>query len=99
LPHAERSDVVLKHLSAVHPQLNDRKIVNRTRVGVGIIIVGAAELRVVHARPALRSASPHHRAGGRIFFAGEHASLTHTWIQGAFESALRAVREMLQEGT
>ena len=32
---------------------------------------------------------------GRIFFAGEHASLTHTWMQGALESALQAVREML----
>jgi monoamine oxidase len=32
---------------------------------------------------------------GRIFFAGEHASLSHTWMQGALESALRAVREML----
>ena len=31
----------------------------------------------------------------RIFFAGEHASLTHTWMQGALESALVAVREML----
>jgi len=28
---------------------------------------------------------------GRIFFAGEHASLTHAWIQGAIHSALRAV--------
>src|SRR6266436_5005386 len=32
---------------------------------------------------------------GRIYFAGEHASLTHTWMQGALESALVAVREML----
>ena len=33
---------------------------------------------------------------GRVHFAGEHASLTHTWIQGALESGLRAVREMLE---
>jgi monoamine oxidase len=33
---------------------------------------------------------------GRIFFAGEHTSLTHSWMQGALESALRAVTEMLQ---
>jgi monoamine oxidase len=32
---------------------------------------------------------------GRIFFAGEHISLTHTWMQGALESALQAVRDML----
>ena len=32
---------------------------------------------------------------GRIYLAGEHASLTHTWMQGALESGLRATREML----
>ncbi|MEM8722284.1 MAG: NAD(P)/FAD-dependent oxidoreductase [Cyanobacteria bacterium P01_G01_bin.39] len=32
---------------------------------------------------------------GRIFFAGEHASLDHSWIQGALESSLRAVKSML----
>jgi monoamine oxidase len=26
---------------------------------------------------------------GRIYFAGEHASLAHAWIQGALESGLR----------
>jgi monoamine oxidase len=32
---------------------------------------------------------------GKIFFAGEHASLTPSWMQGALESALRAVEEMV----
>jgi monoamine oxidase len=32
---------------------------------------------------------------GRLFFAGEHISLTHTWMQGALDSALLAVRDML----
>jgi monoamine oxidase len=27
---------------------------------------------------------------GRIYFAGEHTSLAHAWIQGAIESGLRA---------
>lgn len=30
------------------------------------------------------------RPEGRIYFAGEHASLYHAWIQGALESGLRA---------
>lgn len=30
------------------------------------------------------------RPEGRIYFAGEHASLHHAWIQGAIESGLRA---------
>lgn len=33
---------------------------------------------------------------GRIHFAGEHASLYHAWIQGAFESGLRAAIEIYQ---
>jgi monoamine oxidase len=32
---------------------------------------------------------------GRIFMAGEHASLTPTWMQGALESAQRAVDQMV----
>ncbi len=31
---------------------------------------------------------------GRIHFAGEHASLTHAWIQGAIESGLRVAHEV-----
>jgi monoamine oxidase len=31
---------------------------------------------------------------GRFHFAGEHASLTHTWIQGAIESGVRAACEI-----
>ena len=36
---------------------------------------------------------------GRIHFAGEHASLTHAWIQGAIESGLRAAYEIHQSAT
>ena len=31
---------------------------------------------------------------GRIYFAGEHCSLYHAWIQGALESGIRAAREI-----
>ena len=31
---------------------------------------------------------------GRYFFAGEHASIQHRWIEGAIESALRAALEV-----
>jgi monoamine oxidase len=31
---------------------------------------------------------------GRIHFAGEHASLSHAWIQGAIESGVRAASEI-----
>ena len=31
---------------------------------------------------------------GKLIFAGEHTSFTHGWIQGAFESGLRAAYEV-----
>lgn len=33
---------------------------------------------------------------GQIHFAGEHASMAHSWMQGALESGLRAVVEILK---
>ena len=37
------------------------------------------------------------RAEGRLFFAGEHISIAPGWIQGALESSLAALSEMLQK--
>ena len=34
---------------------------------------------------------------GRIYFAGEHCSLYHAWIQGALESGIRAAREIHEQ--
>jgi monoamine oxidase len=34
---------------------------------------------------------------GRVFFAGEHTSLHHAWIQGAIESGLRAAQQLHAE--
>jgi len=31
---------------------------------------------------------------GRVYFAGEHASRAHAWIQGAIESGLRAAHQI-----
>jgi len=34
------------------------------------------------------------RPEGRVYFAGEHCSLWHAWIQGALESGIRAARDI-----
>jgi monoamine oxidase len=34
------------------------------------------------------------RPEGRVYFAGEHCSLHHAWIQGALESGIRAARQI-----
>jgi monoamine oxidase len=36
------------------------------------------------------------RPEGRIYFAGEHCSLYHAWIQGALESGIRGARQILE---
>ncbi len=35
---------------------------------------------------------------GRVVFAGEHASLNHSWMQGALESGVRAVQIVVNNG-
>ncbi|KXK05257.1 MAG: Flavin containing amine oxidoreductase [Acidobacteria bacterium OLB17] len=39
---------------------------------------------------------PFPREDPLVFFAGEHLSVAHAWIQGAIDTALRAVRDILQ---
>ena len=100
LRHTERSKVVIEHLSKVHPQLLKTGLLSRT--------ASWSWDNHPFSRGAFCWFSPGQQGTlyqhlispeGRFFFAGEHASLTHTWIQGALESALRAVKQMLEVGT
>lgn len=96
LPHAERSQFVLDTLALVHPQLKEAGLIDRTAswawdndpYSSGAFCwftPGQHETLYQHL------VSPE----GRLFFAGEHSSLTPTWMQGALESGLRAVQQML----
>ncbi|WP_146851012.1 flavin monoamine oxidase family protein [Brevifollis gellanilyticus] len=96
LEPALQREVVLTHLSKVHPQLAEPDMVQRT--------IGWSWDRHAWAGGAFAwfNAGQHStlyrhllEPEGRIHFAGEHASLNHTWMQGALESALRAVKEVL----
>jgi len=97
LPHAERAAAVLQHLSRVHPQLRRAGLIRHTASWSwdNHPLSGGAFAWFM---PGQHSALHRHLVApeGRIYFAGEHASLTHTWMQGALESGLRAVREMLE---
>jgi monoamine oxidase len=96
LPHRARAALALEHVARVHPQLAAAGTVRRTASwswdahpwSGGAF---AWFLPGQHAALHRHVIAPE----GRVFFAGEHASLAHTWMQGALESALRAVREML----
>lgn len=87
--------VVMSQLGQVHPQLLEPGMVQRT--------VGWSWDRHPWSGGAFAWFAPGQHTAlypdliapeGRIHFAGEHASLGHTWIQGAFESALRAIKEI-----
>ena len=96
LPHPERAATVLRHLSRVHPQLRDPAMVRETASWSWDThpLSGGA---FAWFKPGQHSTLHRHIVApeGRIYFAGEHASLTHTWMQGALESAQRAISELL----
>jgi len=96
LSHAERSQVVVDNLARVHPQLR--------QPGVLVKTASWSWDNDPYARGAFCWFAPGQHETlyrhllepeGRVFFAGEHTSLTHTWMQGALESALRAVEQIL----
>lgn len=96
LDHPARARVVMRHLARVHPQLHEPGIVRETRSWSwdNHPLSGGAFAWFMpgqHTELYADLIAPE----GRIHFAGEHASLTHTWMQGALESGLRATREML----
>jgi monoamine oxidase len=97
LPHPDRAAAVLQHLSRVHPQLQDPTLVRHTASWSwdNHPLSGGA---FAWFNPGQHSALHRYIVApeGRVYFAGEHASLTHTWMQGALESGVRAVREMLE---
>lgn len=97
LAHPERAATVIRALSRVHPQLKDPSLIRHTASWSWDnhpLSSGAFAWFLPGQQSALYRyiVAPE----GRIYFAGEHASLTHTWMQGALESSLRAVREMLE---
>jgi monoamine oxidase len=97
LPHPERAAAVLRHLSRVHPQLRQPGIVRQTASWSwdNHPYSGGAFAWFM---PGQHTALYRYVTApeGRIYFAGEHASLAHTWMQGALESGLRAVQQMLE---
>jgi monoamine oxidase len=97
LPHAERAATAIQLLSRVHPQLTDPSLIRHT-ASWSWDNHPLASGAFAWFFPGQQSALYRYIVApeGRVYFAGEHASLTHAWMQGALESGLRAVREMLE---
>jgi monoamine oxidase len=96
LPLDECRRVVLDAVGRIHPQLREPDMVQDlvswswdehrwSRGAFAWFLPG--QLTELHADVV--------RPEGRIWFAGEHASLTHTWMEGALESAQRVAAELL----
>ncbi len=87
-----QEEVVLGQLARIHPQLAQDKIVRRTAAWSWDShpnSAGAFAWYLPNQFETLHQAIM--EPEGRIILAGEHASLTHTWMQGALESGVRAV--------
>ena len=88
LPH-ERIEQALENAAMIHPQIRDEFETGASHMwhddpfaGGAFALFDPGQQTLLHDEII--------KPEGRIHFAGEHASLYHAWIQGAFESGLRA---------
>nr|WP_042197751.1 NAD(P)/FAD-dependent oxidoreductase [Kibdelosporangium sp. MJ126-NF4]CEL23158.1 Tryptophan 2-monooxygenase [Kibdelosporangium sp. MJ126-NF4]CTQ90296.1 Tryptophan 2-monooxygenase (EC 1.13.12.3) [Kibdelosporangium sp. MJ126-NF4] len=99
LPEPERTRIVLRSLEKLHPGIGAHidDVVHWTwdeQAGIGggaFAYLSPGE----HVRYLHELAAPHPADQPRIFFAGEHLSVAHAWIQGAIQSGLDAVAHLL----
>lgn len=101
LPERDQDRLVIESLEKLHPGISDTidDIVHWNwddRVGIG----GGAFAYLTpgqHTRYFAELGRPHPADRPRVFFAGEHLSVAHAWIQGALEPALHAVQAVLED--
>ena len=88
-----RLEEALQDVSRIHPGIRDEYEVGASHAWYGDRYArGAFALFEPGQQSELQDDIV--RPEGRIYFAGEHCSLYHAWIQGALESGLRAAREI-----
>ncbi len=95
LESAARQDLVINQAATFHPELLQDGMVQQTSTWSwddNPWSSGAYSFFLPGQHTALHADII--RPEGRIFIAGEHASLNHSWMQGALESALRVVQEI-----
>ncbi|MGA7730810.1 MAG: flavin monoamine oxidase family protein [Chloroflexia bacterium] len=85
----DRLSQALENLSAIHPQARSEFEVGASKMWHDDEYEGGAFALF---DPGQQTLLYRHiiEPEGRIYFAGEHTSLCHAWIQGAIESGLRA---------
>lgn len=95
MPQNEIERVTFSSLARIHPQLNEPGMVQESAIWSWDNHQNSCGAFAWLSPSQHENLYPHLVAPDRrIFMAGEHASLTSTWMQGAFESALRAVGQI-----
>jgi monoamine oxidase len=90
---AERIDEALDDVERIHPRIRDVFEVGASHAWYGDKWArGAFALFAPEQQTSLQRAIV--QPEGRVYFAGEHCSLYHAWIQGAIESALQVARQI-----
>ena len=95
LPPEERVAEALEDLTDIHPQARPEYEVGASKMWHDDPHAGGAFALF---EPGQQTLLHDHIVApeGRVYFAGEHASLAHAWIQGAIESGLRAAAAIHQ---
>ena len=89
----ERIREAVRFTAKIHPQIKQEFEVGDSKAWGNDRFAGGASALFhpgQHTRLYQHMITPE----GRIYFAGEHTSLRHGWIEGAVESGLRAAREV-----
>lgn len=95
LSPAQRHATTLQHVGRIHPQLHQQGIIRRMASWSWDNFEWSSGA-FAWFLPGQHSSLHRHLISpeGRVLLAGEHASLTHTWMQGALESALNAIQHI-----
>jgi monoamine oxidase len=96
LSHEERLRQALENVSTIHPQAEKEFEIGKSYMWHNDEFAGGAFALF---EPGQQTQLYEHIKSpeGRVFFAGEHTSLAHAWIQGAIESGLRAASEVISQ--
>ncbi len=88
-----RIEEALDDVEQIHPRIRQEFEVGASHAWYGDRWArGAFALFAPEQQTSLQSAIL--QPEGRVYFAGEHCSLYHAWIQGALESGIRAARQI-----
>jgi monoamine oxidase len=91
----ERIEQAIEDVSRIHPQIVQEFEVGASKVWHDDEYAGGA-FALFEPGQFTRLYNAICQPEGRVYFAGEHASVYHRWIQGALESGLRAANDIHQ---